>query len=448
MTRSRVIAGSALVLVAAGVLILVLSSSSSGGGRGVGSHTALSGSATVQRRNLVDTDTESGTLSYNRTETVYNWESGTITWLPSVGQVIEPGHTLFKIENEPVVLMDGTTPAYRDLKSSDSSGPDILELNRNLVNLGYDPDGIVVDDSWQAATTAGIDALQSAQAQTVTGSLALGKVVFLPGPQLIDTLDGAVGSTGGGSGAGAALNDPSTGTDFVDYSTSANTPSSTSTTATSTTTTPATVTETVTVTEKPPATRKPKHHSSPSHSTSPSKSSSPAKGSNSPSKGGDGDSGSGSPVAILQTSSTQLIATVDLAATSQSEAKLGSTVSVEMPSGSYVRGKITAVSPVAQSSGSGGGATIPVTITLDKRVSGAGLDKAAVSVNFSGAAANHVLSVPVTALVATSGGGYAVQEATAPYRLLPVNTGLFAAGYVQISGAEIVPGLRVTDDQG
>ena len=77
-----------------------------------------------------------------------------------------------------------------------------------------------------------------------------------------------------------------------------------------------------------------------------------------------------------------------------------------------------------------------------------GLDQAAVSVNFAEQRANHVLSVPVTALLATGGGNYAVQEAGAPRRLIPVTTGLFAAGYVQISGAGIYPGLQVTDSQG
>ena len=56
--------------------------------------------------------------------------------------------------------------------------------------------------------------------------------------------------------------------------------------------------------------------------------------------------------------------------------------------------------------------------------------------------------MPVTALLATAGGGYAVQEAAAPHRLIPVTTGLFAAGYVQISGPGIYPGLQVTDSQG
>jgi hypothetical protein len=132
-----------------------------------------------------------------------------------------------------------------------------------------------------------------------------------------------------------------------------------------------------------------------------------------------------------------------------------------------VPGKVTAVSAVAQTSsgsgdngggsggssipggGSGGSSsTIPVTITLSGHQSGAGLDQAAVSVNFAKARAKNVLSVPVTALVATSGASYAVQEAAAPHKLIPVKTGLFAAGDVQIRGPGIYPGLQVTDSQG
>ena len=161
---------------------------------------------------------------------------------------------------------------------------------------------------------------------------------------------------------------------------------------------------------------------------------------------------------------------MDLSASVQSEATVGEHVTVEMPDNTLVNGKITAVSPVAQSSsnnnsGNGGGgggggngngngngnsssSTIPVTITLDGHISGAGLDQAAVSVNFVEQKATNVLSVPVTALLATGGGNYAVQEAAAPHQLIPVTTGLFAAGYVEISGSGIYPGLEVTDSQG
>ncbi|MBV8430940.1 MAG: hypothetical protein JO244_07260 [Solirubrobacterales bacterium] len=148
---------------------------------------------------------------------------------------------------------------------------------------------------------------------------------------------------------------------------------------------------------------------------------------------------------------------------------MGEKVSVEMPAGNVVDGRVSAVSSVAQtSSGSGNGnggssgngsgngnngggsssPTIPVTIALGGHLRGAGLDQAAVSVNFAQAEANNVLSVPVTALLASAGGGYAVQAAAAPHRLIPVSTGLFAAGYVEISGPGIYSGLEVTDSQG
>jgi putative ABC transport system permease protein len=69
--------------------------------------------------------------------------SGTITWLPSVGQVIKPGQALFRIAAEPVTLMNGHTPAYRDLGPSDNDAQDILELNRNLVALLVGAIGII-----------------------------------------------------------------------------------------------------------------------------------------------------------------------------------------------------------------------------------------------------------------------------------------------------------------
>ena len=80
----------------------------------------------------------------------------------------------------------------------------MLELNRNLVALGFDADGITVDDVWQAATTAGVELLQESLGETATGTLALGQVVFLPGPQLVSTVDGTLGADGGGGSARAA----------------------------------------------------------------------------------------------------------------------------------------------------------------------------------------------------------------------------------------------------
>ena len=494
--RRRLAAGLALVLVVAVVVGVVLSAGS-GAPKPASSARSTSGATTVERRDLVETDTESGTLGYANPQTVYDRLSGTITWLPSVGQVIEPGQTLFEVDSEPVILMNGTRPAYRDLSASDTAGQDILQLNRNLVALGFDPAGIVIDDEWQAATTAGVDLLQASLGETETGSLALGNVVFLPGDQLISTVDATVGSTGGSAGGPSSSANASTpaaaaSAEFVGLTSTAG--SRDSTTATSTSASPTTTSTTApttnpekTKTSKPTSVRKPTSSSSSQalqgltallkaeaaqlkaataalkaakSSTSSSAHSSSSKGSSSSSKSSSSSSSGsgGSASAILQTTSTQLIVTVDLDATKQSEAKVGENVTVEMPAGNTVDGEITAVSSVAQSSssasaggtsgGSSSSSTVPVTIKLKGHHSGAGLDQASVSVNFAEAKARNVLSVPVTALLATSGGGYAVQEAASPYKLIPVTTGLFAAGYVQISGSGVHPGLQVTNSQG
>ncbi|MCL2417812.1 MAG: hypothetical protein FWD04_00850, partial [Conexibacteraceae bacterium] len=79
--RGRWIATLALLTAAAVVVVIVVSNKSpknAGGGAG----TTATGATSVERRNLVATDTESGTLSYASSQTVYNRLSGTITWVP------------------------------------------------------------------------------------------------------------------------------------------------------------------------------------------------------------------------------------------------------------------------------------------------------------------------------------------------------------------------------
>jgi hypothetical protein len=502
------LAALALALTAGVIVALALVAGSPSPTPASGAAKAPAGAATVRRRNLVQTDTEAGTLSYANPQTVYDRLSGTITWLPSVGQVVKPGGTLFRVNGSPVILMNGNTPAYRTLSSADTEGADVLELNRNLVALGFNANGIVLDDIWQAATTLGIELLQESLGETATGSLSLGKVVFLPGPQLVSTVEGTVGNTANGGSSATPTSD------------SADPPApeftSLTTTTTQTTQTTQTTTTPTTTSPQPPS----PHHHDPTHAggahapslaallallraesaqlkaeaeqlkaeqrlngqgTSPSSNPTGApRHANNPSNSADNAS---TGEAVLETTSTHLVVTVDLDASLQSEAKVGERVAVQLPAGNTVTGKVTAVSPVAQSSssgdngngssggggggGGGGGAgsgsagggggsgngsgsssTIPVTITLAGHHRGAGLDEAAVSVNFAQSRANHVLSVPVTALLAVSGGNYAVQEAVAPHRLIPVTAGLFAAGYVQISGSGIHTGLQVTDSQG
>ncbi len=535
------------VLLAAGAALVIGIATTAGSSRGASTPAKAGGGVTtVQRRDLVATDTESGTLSYADPQTIFNRMSGTVTWLPAVGEVIKPGGTLYKVSGQPVILMNGSLPAYRDLSEGVTDGPDVKELKANLVALGFDPSHqITINNTFDSATTTAVEAWQSSLGETQTGVVTLGDVVFLPSAQRITQVNTVLGSTGGassgagsGSTTGASLQLGPAQAEFVSLvtTTSATTTSTsadttTSTTSTSTTTaqncpTATSVASAAAVAAQRAASDCPLPNNPGQNSTSQAlqlqaliallkaetaelrqkaagSGSTPSTGSRSGagstgastsggfsggggggssaaaaggSAGGGGGtssassgssgSGGGTAQAILQSTSTQVVVTVDLDATKQTEAVVGEPVTVELPDGTTVDGKITEVSPVAQtsssssSSGSGGGgsgsggssgspsATIPVTIALTGHRHIHGLDQAAVSVNFEQQKATNVLSVPVTALIATAGGGYAVQEAAAPHQLLPVTPGLFAAGYVQISGSQITPGLQVTDSQG
>ncbi|HEY7199856.1 MAG TPA: hypothetical protein VIC57_06580, partial [Candidatus Dormibacteraeota bacterium] len=55
----------------------------------------------------------------------------------------------------------------------------------------------------------------------------------------------------------------------------------------------------------------------------------------------------------------------------------------------------------------------------------------------------NVLTVPVAALLALPGGGYAVETADGRHRRIPVRTGVFSHGLVEVSGAGLTDGLRV-----
>ncbi len=536
--RRRPVAAVAAAIAAVALITgVILGTGFSGSSRGASTSSKPSGSATVQRRDLVETDTESGTLGYADSQTVFNRLSGTITALPNIGQVVKAGGTLYDVDGAPVVLMNGSVPAYRTLQAGVSDGLDVQQLKQNLVNLGFDAEHqITINQTFDAATTAAVERWQGSLGETENGIVTLGQVVFLSGDRRITAVDTVLGSTGGSgasssgassSSASGASTTPANTTSLARTTPAASRPefvSLTTTDTTTTTTTTSTSTSTSTSTNSTHS-RRPSGGSggnqpastlaaliallraetaelqksrsgsattggsagsrtasgtsskgSPAASRSSSGGSggsAGARGSSAASSAGGASSGAGGASssssagagaqAILGTTSTQLVVTVQLDATKQSEAVVGQPVSVELPDGSVAGGKITEVSPVAQTSssssssasgsGAGGGssapsATIPVTITLTGHGHVAGLDQAAVSVNFQQQKATNVLSVPVSALLATAGGGYAVQEADAPHRLIPVTPGLFAAGFVQVSGDGIYPGLAVTDSQG
>ena len=116
----------------------------------------------------------------------------------------------------------------------------------------------------------------------------------------------------------------------------------------------------------------------------------------------------------------------------------GDEVTVELPDESEVTATISSIGAVAEAttdeSGQTTGAAIELIVELPAGTA-TGLDQAPVDVNVVTDSAEGVLAVPVTALLALLGGGYAVEvpdgETT---RLVEVAPGMYADGYVEIDG--------------
>jgi peptidoglycan hydrolase-like protein with peptidoglycan-binding domain len=156
---------------------------------------APTATATVARQDLNGQTKVSGTLGYAGSNTVQSPVSGRITWLPTAGQVIRRGGTLLAVDNQPVQLFYGNLPPWRDLAVGVDDGPDVKQLERNLVALGYDPDHhMTIDNHYTWATAAAVKRWQKARGLAQTGVFTTGMpVVFLPWAVRVATLSGSVG---------------------------------------------------------------------------------------------------------------------------------------------------------------------------------------------------------------------------------------------------------------
>jgi multidrug efflux pump subunit AcrA (membrane-fusion protein) len=150
--------------------------------------------------------------------------------------------------------------------------------------------------------------------------------------------------------------------------------------------------------------------------------------------------------AVLKLSSLHQIVSVDLKADDQTVAKVGGKVTVELLSGKTTTGTVSGVGAPQQVEENGGKRTvIPVTVTLDHPSAAGSLQQASVSVDFPTAGRENVLTVPVSALIALPGGGYGVEVAgdAARPQTIKVEPGLFAGGFVEVTGNGLDAGQKV-----
>lgn len=157
---------------------------------------------------------------------------------------------------------------------------------------------------------------------------------------------------------------------------------------------------------------------------------------------------------MLSATSTTRQVSIALDASEQSEVAVGDKVTITLPNNRTTPGIVSSVGTVAttpSSSGASGSGSSSPTITVlvnptDPAATGT-WDQAPVNVTITTGTVTNVLVVPVDALLAQAGGGYAVEVAGANgvHHLELVTLGLSdnADGLVQVTGTGLAAGQRV-----
>jgi peptidoglycan hydrolase-like protein with peptidoglycan-binding domain len=306
---------------------------------------------TVRKMDLSDTRTVGGTLGYGRSHAVKGTGSGILTKLPSTGAKVSRGRVLYRVNNQPVVALYGDTPLFRPIGKPGLTGPDVLELRRNLTALGYHSDGPHGDVS-DASLLDALKRWQKDLGLPAPGTLGPGQAVVVSGPGRISAVT-------------AQLGDP---------------------------------------VEEP----------------------------------------------LFSVSSTTKLVTLAMSPADAGALHTGMAVSITLPNGKEVPGKVSAISPTVTGGGAddggadggdGNGAQAKETVTVTPNRAVTSYDSATVQVRVTTIARKGALAVPVGALVALHEGGYALQRPDGS--LMAATTGLFAGGMVEVKGAGIGAGTTV-----
>src|SRR5258708_19013267 len=199
--------------VAATVVVLVVLGAGAGAAWSAGafrSNRSFGGNAgarppqtyTVTRKDISATTSENATLGYAASYTVTGQGGGTLTWLPSAGQVIRQGQVLYRTDNgTPVVLLYGSVPAWQTM-SEGTTGSDVTQLNHDLVDLGYANSSDISALGWDYYSWETQYAVEDMEkdlgVSSPSGSLSLASVVFKPEALRVSTLTGSLGSPASG----------------------------------------------------------------------------------------------------------------------------------------------------------------------------------------------------------------------------------------------------------
>ncbi|MFG2647882.1 peptidoglycan-binding protein [Streptomyces sp. NPDC048436] len=317
--------------------------------------------AKVERTTLTRTESVDGNLGYGDVTAVQappagKAGAGIITWVPGDGDTIKRGQSAYKVAEQKVPLLYGSTPFYRPLETG-TEGKDVEVLEKNLSALGYT--GFTVDDTYDAGTAGAVRDWQDDLGREETGTVQPSDAVVASGARRVAEVKAT---------AGAPANGP-----------------------------------------------------------------------------------------VLTWTGTERTVTVDLDVQYEDMVDKGTKATVTLPDDTTVQAEVTDVgTPTTPSkdggsggSGQSGGGddkpTLPVELKVKDQKGLGRYQAAAVEISLKAETRKDVLVVPVNALVAQRGGGYAVEVVDADGGVKPrtVKVGMFTDSMVEVSGTGITDGTVV-----
>jgi peptidoglycan hydrolase-like protein with peptidoglycan-binding domain len=141
--------------------------------------------ADLTRETLIDRENHDGSLGHGDAVTIASRAAGTVTWLPPAGNTIGRGRALYRLDNEPIIVLYGKLPAYRELRPG-VEGADVTQFERNLRALGYR--GFTVDDAYTSATASAVRDWQDDLGVTETGRVGTGRIAYAASSVRIEAL--------------------------------------------------------------------------------------------------------------------------------------------------------------------------------------------------------------------------------------------------------------------
>lgn len=148
---------------------------------------------------------------------------------------------------------------------------------------------------------------------------------------------------------------------------------------------------------------------------------------------------------IITYSDARQVVSIPLDVSLQHLVHRGDLATVTLPTGQRLKGAVSDVGTVAQTIEEQNKTFVTVIVSFDDPAAlTGGFDASPVTLTIVTGRRKNVLTAPITALLANPDGGYAVQpdqDGRSP--LVPVTTGMFAGGRVEISGAGVHEGLTV-----